>query len=412
MNSYVPRLLDGELGEVLGSHPAVLVVGPRACGKTTTTRRQCRSVIRLDVPAQAVVAEANPDAALRDLPEPILIDEWHLVPTILGAVKRAVDDDPRPGRFVLTGSSQADLTTTGWPATGRIVRLTMYPLVGRERHGDPRSPSLIDRLASDGLDTFDAAPSDWDLHRYLADALTSGWPEALRTSSDRARDRWLTGYVDHLVTREAPALGVTRDPVRMRRYLQAIASNTAGTPAHKVLYDAAGISRLTGTSYDDLLDTLMITQRVPAWAGNRTDRAIRLPKRYLIDPGLITALLRVDQRRILRDGDLLGRTLDTYVAAQLRAECSLSLIGADLFHLRDANGRHEVDLLVETRDGQVIPIEVKATAAPSRADARHLEWCAERLGPAFATGLVIHTGPRVIRLTDRIAAVPIAALWS
>jgi hypothetical protein len=117
----------------------------------------------------------------------------------------------------------------------------------------------------------------------------------------------------------------------------------------------------------------MITQRVPAWAGNRTDRAIRLPKRYLIDPGLITALLRVDQRRILRDGDLLGRTLDTYVAAQLRAECSLSLIGADLFHLRDANGRHEVDLLVETRDGQVIPIEVKATAAPSRADAQHLE---------------------------------------
>jgi predicted AAA+ superfamily ATPase len=412
MNGYVPRLLDGELGEVLGSHPAVLVVGPRACGKTTTTRRQCRSVIRLDVPAQAAVAEADPDAALRDLPEPILIDEWHLVPTILGAVKRAVDDDPRPGRFVLTGSSQADLTTTGWPATGRIVRLTMYPLVGRERHGDPRSPSPIDRLTSDGLDIFDPAPTDWDLHRYLADALTSGWPEALRTSNDRARHRWLTGYVDHLVTREAPALGVTRDPVRMRRYLQAIASNTAGTPAHKVLYDAAGISRPTGTSYDDLLDTLMITQRVPAWAGNRTDRAIRLPKRYLIDPGLITALLRVDQRRILRDGDLLGRALDTYVASQLRAECALSLIGADLFHLRDANGRHEVDLLVETRDGQVIPIEVKATAAPSRADARHLEWCAQRLGPAFAAGLVIHTGPRAIRLTDKIAAVPIAALWS
>jgi Domain of unknown function (DUF4143) len=124
-------------------------------------------------------------------------------------------------------------------------------------------------------------------------------------------------------------------------------------------------------SCDDLLDTLMITQRVPAWAGSRTDRAIRLPKRYVIDPGLITALQRVDQRRILSDGDLLGRTLDAYVAAQLRAECSLSLIGADLFHLRDANGRHEVDLLVETRDGQVITIEVTAIAAPSRADARH-----------------------------------------
>jgi hypothetical protein len=412
MESYVPRLLDGELAEVLTSHPAVLVVGPRACGKTTTTRRQCRSVLRLDVPAQAAVVRADPDAALRGLAEPILIDEWQLVPDILGAVKRAVDDDPRPGRFVLTGSSQADLTATGWPATGRIVRLTMYPLVGRERHGNPRSPSLIDRLASDGLDTFTTSPNDWDLHRYLADALTSGWPEALRTSSDRARDRWLTGYVDHLVTREAPSLGVTRDPVRMRKYLQTIAANTAGTPTHKVLYDAAGIGRHTATSYDDLLDTLMITQRVPAWAGNRTDRAIRLPKRYLIDPGLLAALLRVDQRRILRDGDLLGRTLDTYVATQLRAECSLSIIGADLFHLRDANGRHEVDLLIETRDGRVIAIEIKATAAPSRTDARHLEWCAERLGPTFTAGLVIHTGPRVIHLTGQIAAVPIAALWS
>jgi predicted AAA+ superfamily ATPase len=412
MDAYVPRLLDEELREVLASHPAVLVVGPRACGKTTTTRRQCRSVLRLDVPAQAAVARADPDAALRDLPEPILIDEWQLVPDILGAVKRAVDDDPRPGRFVLTGSSQADLTSTGWPATGRIVRLTMYPLVGRERHGDANARSLIDRLVSDGPDTFDTTPNDWDLHRYVADALASGWPEALRTTGDRARDRWLTGYIDHLVTREAPSLGVTRDPVRMRKYLQALAANTAGTPTHKVLYDAAGISRDTATRYDDLFDTLMITQRVSAWAGNRTDRAVRLPKRYLIDPGLLAALLRVDQRRILRDGDLLGRTLDTYVATQLRAECSLSLIGADLFHLRDANGRHEVDLLVETRDGQVIAAEIKSTAAPSLADARHLEWCAERLGPAFTAGLVIHTGPRTIRLTDRITAVPIARLWS
>ena len=145
----------------------------------------------------------------------------------------------------------------------------------------------------------------------------------------------------------------------------------------------------------------------------------------------VTSLLRVDQRRILRDGDLLGRTLDTYVAAQLRAECSLSLIGADLFHLRvacwdifgKAVGRPVVDLIggrladdmplykIDER-GREIWIEVKATAAPSRADARHLEWCAQRLGPAFATGLVIYTGPRVIRLTDRIAAVPMAALWS
>jgi predicted AAA+ superfamily ATPase len=411
VSSYVPRLLDQELSEVLAVHPAVLVVGPRACGKTTTTRRVCRSVLRLDVPAQAAVVRADPDIALRGLDEPILIDEWQLVPDVLGAVKRAVDDDPRPGRFVLTGSSQADLSTAGWPATGRIVRLTMYPLVGRERHGDPTSTSLVDRIITSGAEAFEGPSSGWDLHGYVAEALASGWPEALRVPGERARDRWLTSYVDHLVTREAPSLGVARDPARMRKYLQVVAANTAGVPTHKLLYDAAGIGRLPAAGYDDLLDTLMITDRIPAWAGNRMDRAIRLPKRYLIDPGLLVPLLRIDQRRVLRDGDLLGRLLDTFVAAQLRAECAVSVVGADLFHLRDANGRHEIDLLIEARDGHVIAVEVKATAAPSLADARHLEWLRERLGSTFAAGLVVHTGPRAFRLAERIIAVPIGSLW-
>lgn len=181
---------------------------------------------------------------------------------------------------------------------------------------------------------------------------------------------------------------------------------------HKLLYDAAGLSRRSAVGYDDLLDTLMITQRVPAWAGNRMDRAVRLPKRYLIDPGLLGPLLRVDQRRVLRDGDLLGRVLDTLAAAQLRAECAVSVVGADLFHHRDSNGRREVDLLIEARDGQLIAVEVKATAAPSAADARHLGWFAGRVGSSFAAGLVLHTGPRVFRLAERIVAVPIASLWS
>lgn len=412
MATYVPRLVDTELAEVLGSHPAVLVVGPRACGKTTTTRRHCRSILRLDVPAQAAVVRADPDAALRGLDEPILIDEWQLTPEILGAVKRAVDDDARPGRFVLTGSSQADLTASGWPATGRIVRLTMYPLVGRERHGDPTAPSLVDRILNDGADTFGAPDSDWDLHAYVNEALTSGWPEALRASNERARDRWLTGYVDHLVTRDAPSLGLARDPSRMRSYLRVTAANTAGVPTHKLLYDAAGIDRATAVNYDNLLDSLMITQRAPAWAGNFMDRAIRLPKRYLIDPGLLGPILRVDQRRTFRDNDLLGRLLDTLVAAQLRAECALSVVGADVFHLRDANGRHEIDLLVEARDGRVIAIEVKATAAPSAEDARHLEWLHRRLGHRLAAGVLVHTGPRVFRLTDDVLAVPMGSLWS
>ena len=118
LSRYVPRLADARLRELLGGLPAVMVTGPRAAGKTTSARRLAASVLRLDDPGVAAVVVADPDAALRRLPEPILIDEWQEVPQVLGAVKRAVDDEPRPGRFVLTGSVQADLTASMWPGTG------------------------------------------------------------------------------------------------------------------------------------------------------------------------------------------------------------------------------------------------------------------------------------------------------
>jgi len=411
-NAYLPRLVDQELAAAMTQHPAVLVVGPRACGKTTTARRMCASTLRLDVPSQAAVAHADPDSAIRGLTEPVLIDEWQVVPQILGAVKRAVDDDPRAGRFVLTGSSQADVTATGWPATGRVVRLPMYPLVGRERHGHVNAISLVDRIGEVGPEAVlhDALPN-WDLRSHVRDALESGWPEALRTGGERARDRWLTSYVDHMATREIGPPVARRDPVKLRRYLRVLAANTAGSPTHKLLYDAAEIDRLTAIAYDDFFDTLMITQRVPAWAVNRTDRAVRIPKRHLIDPGLAGALLRADERQVMRDGDLLGRLLDTYVTAQIRAECAISSIGADLFHMRDPDGRREIDLIVEARDGRVIALELKATAAPAVADARHLAWLRDRIGQSFIVGLVVHTGPRAFVLGDRLLAVPISGLW-
>src|SRR6266567_5260218 len=132
MPEYLPRLIDPLLSDLLADHPAVLLVGPRACGKTTTGRRHSAGRLRLDRPAEAAVARADPDAAIADGPFPLLIDEWQVVPEVLGAVKRAVDEGTAPGRFVLTGSTQADLTAAGWPATGRLLRAGMYGLTERE----------------------------------------------------------------------------------------------------------------------------------------------------------------------------------------------------------------------------------------------------------------------------------------
>ncbi|MCB1285296.1 MAG: AAA family ATPase, partial [Microthrixaceae bacterium] len=131
-DQYVRRFLDDELSEVIRVHPAVLVVGPRASGKTTTARRYAKSVVRLDRPAEAAAFVADADAALASFDEPVLLDEWQAVPGVLGAVKRAVDDDSRPGRFILTGSIRADLVAETWPGTGRLIRLDMWGLSERE----------------------------------------------------------------------------------------------------------------------------------------------------------------------------------------------------------------------------------------------------------------------------------------
>jgi predicted AAA+ superfamily ATPase len=151
---------------------------------------------------------------------------------------------------------------------------------------------------------------------------------------------------------------------------------------------------------------------VPAWSSNRLKRLARRPKRYLIDAALIAAALRIDARSAMRDGNLLGRIIDTFVVAQLRPELGASSSRPRLHHLRAAQGRHEIDLVAELAGGGLIAIEVKAGAAPDRADGRHLAWLRDEIGDRFQAGVVLHTGPRAYRLDERIVAAPIAALWS
>ena len=403
--------MDGRLAELFAELPALMITGPRATGKTTTARRHASSVVQLDRPAEAAAFRADPDAALRAWPEPVLLDEWQAVPEVLGAVKRSVDDDPRPGRFLLTGSVRGDIEAETWPGTGRLVRLAMYGLTVREALSRPSGHSFLDALAAADLDAFALPPDVPDLAGYVELALAGGFPEArLRLSAD-ARRAWLDGYLEQLLTRDAEAAAGSRDPARLRRYFQALALSTAGSAEHKTLYDAAGINRRTAVAYDRLLTNLFVLDVVPAWVTNRLARLTNASKRYLVDPALAAPALRLDVRSVLRDGDLLGRIIDTFVAAQLRPEVALSPMKPSLHHVREKEGRREIDLLAELAAGDVVAIEVKSTASPDSTDARHLLWLRDALGERFLGGAVLHTGPRPFRLAERVLAVPICALW-
>jgi predicted AAA+ superfamily ATPase len=411
--TYHPRLVEPLLEELSKELSALVVVGPRAVGKTTTARRRSATMVRLDVPAEAAAFEADPHAALRGLAEPVVLDEWQVVPGVLGAVARSVDDDPRPGRFLLTGSVRAEIESTPWPGTGRPQRLVMWPMTVREQRR-LTSPSFLDKLVARAPLDVPADPPD--LRGYVELALEGGFPRpvlALRSASTRAA--WFESYISDLLTHDVEQLEEPstrrRDPVRLRRYFEAYALNSAGVCEHKTIYEAAQVTKKTADIYEELLARLYVIEQVPAWTSNRLKRVVLQPKRYVIDPALLAHLLRVDVNGVLRDGDLLGRILDSFAAAQLRPEIAVSREQPRLHHLRTKQGAHEIDLLIELGGFGVLGIEVKANAAPDRTDAKHLAWLRDELGDRFLAGVVLHTGPRAYPLGERVTAAPLACLW-
>lgn len=408
--NYLPRAADLVLREMVEDHSAVLVVGPRATGKTTSCEQLSSTVLRLADPQVAAAFRAGPSSVLDGLAEPVLIDEWQEVPSSLQALKLAVDARPDRGRYIVTGSVRGDTDAPTWPGTGRLVRLSMYGLTEREIEGELGVPSWLTQTLSGVIRPV--TRSQVDLRGYVRRSLRSGFPEAVLTTPDRGRSRWLSSYVDQLVTRDASSIAPGRDPQRLRAYLTALALNSAGVVDDVTLWTAAGIAKDTARAYDTLLQNLLVTDRLPGWTSNRLKRLTLAPKRYLVDPGLFVGVLGISEDDVVTDGDLLGRVLETFVVAQIRAEVALMSPAPRLHHLRTAEGRQEIDLVIEVGARRLVAIEVKATSSPDAGDARHLRWFRREFADDCVATVLFHTGPFMFTFDDGTVAAPISALWS
>ena len=186
---------------------------------------------------------------------------------------------------------------------------------------------------------------------------------------------------------------------------------SAGIPRKKTLCEAAEINRTTAEIYDELLDKLFVAESVPAWTSNRLSRLAKASKRHVVDGALMAAALEATVDTILADGDLLGRTIDTFVMAQLRPEIALASRRVRLHHLRTKGGREEIDIVIELPGGKLIALETKASASPSPRDTKHLRWLRDSEPDRFVIGAVLHTGPDLIRFDESILAIPICAFW-
>lgn len=422
VSDYVTRIVDRELDELLAGLPAISLEGPRGVGKTSTALRRAATTHRLDDPDQLAVIEARRRRLVEGTP-PILIDEWQRLPESWDFVRRAVDEDDSPGRFLLTGSAKPTQSPTHSGA-GRIVTVRMRPLSLAERLVDEPTVSLGALLSGSKPDL--GGDTDITVEDYTAEIVRSGLP-GIRRHSGRLLRAALDGYLDRVVERDFADLDHRiRDTGALRRWLTAYAAATSTAATFETVRDAASAgeshkpARTTTQPYRATLEQLWLIEEVPAWrpTRNRLRRLAAAPVHQLADPALAARLLGCDETALLagsspgpsvpRDGPLLGALFQSLVTLSVRTYAQHNQ--ARVHHLRTQGGEHEIDLIIERGDGRVLALEVKLASTVNDRDLRHLNWLANSIGPELLDAAVITTGPHAYRRRDGIGVIPAALL--
>ena len=365
--SYVKRIADGLVASALGAVGAVVIEGPKACGKTETARQHALSEVLLDVEPEAQRAVGIDARLILPGPVPRLIDEWQREPRIWDAVRREVDSRRSPGQFILTGSATPKDSAARHSGAGRMSVVRMRPMTLFEQGFSPGTASVADLLA--GRDP-PAGTSTLDLIAYAERIVVGGWPALIGRSASDAMAVTM-GYIDNIVEYDIDVVsGARRDPRLVRRFLQAYAQLSAHPSRLSTIVERArGIaedeapSRWTAEPYLDALKRLMVVDDVEAWNPDLRSRTrlMTTPKRHLVDPSLAAALMECDPARLLGDLNSLGYLFESLAVRDIRVYASA--VSASVYHYRERAGELEVDLIIEGRNGSWIGVEVKMGSA-------------------------------------------------
>ena len=409
MADRYPRIVERLIGqELLPTFPAVLVVGARGSGKSTSAGRFADTAIDLSMPGPRRAAREDPDGILAACRGTVVIDEWQEAPEIIGAVKRAVDADAArtAGRFILTGSVRAAQRSATCPGTGRLIRVRMSGLTqGEIEHDNVYNP--VDALF--GAEPPAGSSSDLGRAEYLERIVAGRFPYAMGLPG-RSRSRWFDAYVEQLVELDAPQVaGGSPRPQKLRAVLESCAARTGQELNKQATARDAGVTSVTADAHLRLLEDLSIIARVPPWHTKRLYRLTRSPKVHVVDPGLAAHLLHTDAQAMARDATMVGQLFETFVATELAPHLEAASDTTKMFHFRDRSG-HEVDFVLERR-GRLVGLEVKSATSVDRSDARSLMWLRDQLGDALHLGAVLYTGKLPFRIDDRLWALPISTLW-
>jgi predicted AAA+ superfamily ATPase len=397
----------------LASSPVVLLNGARQTGKSTLAREVSNRhtgarYYTLDDAAILSAIDLDPQGFLGGIDGPMVLDEIQLAPKALRAIKLEVDRARQPGRFLLTGSANPMLLPKLSDAlVGRMEVVSLYPFSQGEWAGRPER--FVD-LAF--------APGAWPQHRATMDrnallqaALRGGYPEMLtRTDAAQRRD-WFASYLTTVLHRDVRQIAQIEQLAQMPRLLSLLAARSMGLLNVQELSSDAGLAHATLKRYLSLLMAVMLVHLLPPWFGNVSKRLIKTPKVMLTDTGLLGHLLALDARGVDQNPAATGRVLENFVGAELLKQIGWAQRRCGLHYYRTA-ARHEVDFVLEDDSGQLVGIEVKASAALGDRDVRGLLDLAQTAGRRFVRGLILYGGEQTIPFASNIHATPIDSLWA
>lgn len=404
-----PRALDHLVAEeLLPTFPAVMVIGPRGTGKSTSMSQHADTTLDLSVPAVRAAVAEDPDGVLDSAEGSVFVDEWQEFPEILGSIKRLVDrvGGGKAGRFIITGSVRARRQAATWPGTGRFIRVRMYGLTQAELERNSRY-NPVDVFFGDRAPLF--GHSDLLRSDYLERIVAGRFPAAVELVG-RNRSRWYSAYIEQLIDRDAQQVSErTTQPAKLRAVFVSCVARTAQELNRKATARDADVDFRTAEHYIGLLEDLSVIIQLPVWHSKRLKRLTQTPKVHVVDPGMACHAMNVDAGVLGRDAVLVGQVFETFVAAEMATHIETAKEETSIFHFRDRDG-HEVDVVLEQR-GRIVGLEVKSSTSVDRTDAKGLIWLRDKIGDDFHYGAVLYSGKIPFEIDDRIWALPLSSLW-
>ena len=407
--SLLPRRIEPRIAEALLDTPVVLLAGPRQAGKTTLVRhiaaQQGLRYLTLDDGLTLLSAREDPVGMVRSLDRAV-IDEIQRAPQLLLAIKKSVDEDRRPGRFLLTGSANLmALPTVADSLAGRMETLSLLPLSQSEIA--LRQANWIDQaFAGRILQASTPAVGEALVERVLR----GGYPEAVARPAGRRRTTWARQYIDALIERDVRDIAHIDKLDQLPRFLRALA-HTAGQMCNYTQLGAqVGLDGKTAARYCGVFEQMYLLQRIDVWARNRLSRVVKTAKLQFLDAGLLASLLDLTAQEVAQDRTRFGNVLETFVFGELLKHSTTAQDDYRLMYYRDAD-KFEVDVVIENAAGQLVGVEVKAAATVKASDLRGLKKWAALAGPQFRLGVVLYDGTETLPLGDGLWAAPLSSLW-